>query len=457
MLYYTFNIRNTHLTPEQKKRNPEENGNPSFSTVGVENIERIDQYFIVSINTYKWNTPILYLCLIRILDFKRHFSLSNNIYKLFLDLSELSKCSSKPALNKKTRALTFEEFRKAKGENRVTTLPSSKRKKEKSPGKVKIQIGIKQYQQDISLKALKGRTLPLTVDSNIDAEHLLHEAITKHSKHFRTFDSEAKYHLLYPDNTEVRRLRSSPDRFTLQKYKEELGKPFSKIYLYLCTNECLRRAEMHDLGLSDDDDNDDDMEGQPSSTFTFGIPANLPCTQDFGPNINPSSCTAVSSPALRPFHAEALSPTIPPPHAEALSPTTSSPLCSQVFDDIVVVEDKHSSKDQQNQPAPKSRQSIQPSILPFLTDDSEAQSSQITCPVCFENFSGSKIAQHADECAKRFDPIGAVSENESEGEDDGSGVNTEEYDLDESKHSSVYPTIKQIKELITLKLCPNVD
>ena len=115
---------------------------------------------------------------------------------------------SKPALNKNNHAHTFEEFRKAKGENRVTTLPSSKRKKEKSPGKVKIQIGIKQYQQAISLKALKGRTLPLTVDSNIDAYHLLHEAITKHSKHFRTFDSKTKYHLLYPDNTEVRCLRS---------------------------------------------------------------------------------------------------------------------------------------------------------------------------------------------------------------------------------------------------------
>ena len=316
---------------------------------------------------------------------------------------------------------------------------------------MKIQIGTKQYQQDISLKALKGRTLPLTVDSNIDADHLLHEAITKHSKHFRTFDGETKYHLLYPDNTEVRRLRSSPDRFTLQEYKEKLGKSFSKIYLYLCTNECLQRAEMNDLGLSDDDDSDDNMEGQPPSTFTFGIPANLPCTQNFGPNINPSSCTAVSSPAIRPFHAEALSPMIPSPHAEALSPTTSPPLCTQVFDDIVVVEDKHSSKDQQNQPAPKSRQSIQPSILSFLTDDSEAQSSQIACRVCFENFSGSKIAQHADECAKRFDPIGA------EGEDDGSGANTEENDLDESKHGSVNPTITQIKELITLKLCPNVD
>ena len=104
---------------------------------------------------------------------------------------------------------------------------------------------------------------------------------------------------------------------------------------------------MHDLGLSD---KCDDMEGQPSSTFTLGIPANLPCTWGFGPNINQSSCTAVSSPAIRPFHAKALSSTIPPPHAEALSPTTSPPLCTQVFDDIVVVEDKHSSKDQQNQP-----------------------------------------------------------------------------------------------------------
>jgi hypothetical protein len=60
--------------------------------------------------------------------------------------------------------------------------------------KVKIQVGIKHCQEDVSLKSLKGRTLPLTVDPDIDANHLLNEAVTKHSKHFRTFDCDVEYH-----------------------------------------------------------------------------------------------------------------------------------------------------------------------------------------------------------------------------------------------------------------------
>lgn len=93
------------------------------------------------------------------------------------------------------------------------------------------------------MKPRKGRTLPLTVDSDIDANALLSQAVTKHSKHFKTFNCDMKYHLLYPDNTIVRYLRSSQDMFTLEKYKEELGKPYSKIYLHLCSVECFERAE----------------------------------------------------------------------------------------------------------------------------------------------------------------------------------------------------------------------
>jgi hypothetical protein len=65
-----------------------------------------------------------------------------------------------------------------------------------SVGKVKIRVGIKRYQEDVSLKSLKGITLPLTVDPDIDANHLLNEAVTKHSKHFRTFDCDVEYHLI---------------------------------------------------------------------------------------------------------------------------------------------------------------------------------------------------------------------------------------------------------------------
>lgn len=147
-------------------------------------------------------------------------------------------------------SLTYNEFRKRKESSRTTTLnahPSKKVKSGKgdnSVQKVKIQVGIKFYCEDIPLKAMKGRTLPITVNSDIDAEGLLQEAVTKHAKHFRAFDGKLEYVLLYPDNTVVNFLPGSSDVFSLKKYKEDLGKPYSKIYLYLCTSECFQKAEV---------------------------------------------------------------------------------------------------------------------------------------------------------------------------------------------------------------------
>ena len=50
----------------------------------------------------------------------------------------------------------------------------------KSVGKVKIQIGL-QRKEDESLKPLKGRMLPLTVDSDVNATALPNQAVTKYS------------------------------------------------------------------------------------------------------------------------------------------------------------------------------------------------------------------------------------------------------------------------------------
>ena len=116
----------------------------------------------------------------------------------------------------------YEEFRKRKAASRVTTLPSSSSSKSKKAkdGKlkeskpVKIQVGIKEFDEhDGTLKVLKGRTLPITVNPIINAAGLLMAAITKHAKHFRTFNSDANYVLLYPDNTIVNNLPGSSEAF----------------------------------------------------------------------------------------------------------------------------------------------------------------------------------------------------------------------------------------------------
>ncbi len=81
---------------------------------------------------------------------------------------------------------------------------------------------------------------------------LLQEALSKHSKHFRSFNGNInKYLLLYPDNTVVNLLPGSPEFFFLKEYKEDLGKPYSKMSLHLCKLECLQKYEKE---LKSDDD-----------------------------------------------------------------------------------------------------------------------------------------------------------------------------------------------------------
>ena len=113
------------------------------------------------------------------------------------------------------------------------------------PDKVKIQIGIKEFHEsDGTLKILKGRSLPVSVKANTNAKQLLEEATDKHAKHFRSFNQYDHYVLLYPDNTIIDKLPGTLEDFTLERYKEELGKPYSKILLYICQKQCLEKVDL---------------------------------------------------------------------------------------------------------------------------------------------------------------------------------------------------------------------
>jgi hypothetical protein len=134
------------------------------------------------------------------------------------------------------RSLSYEDFCKRKAIDRITTLPNHAKKgkftksKGNIPDKVKIQIGIKEFHEsDGTLKILKGRSLPVSVKANTNAKQLLEEATDKHAKHFRSFNQYDHYVLLYPDNTIIDKLPGTLEDFTLERYKEELGKPYSKI------------------------------------------------------------------------------------------------------------------------------------------------------------------------------------------------------------------------------------
>ena len=155
--------------------------------------------------------------------------------------------------------LSFHEFKKIKEDERAKKI---KAKKQKAVEEVKIQIGVME-EANGRLKKMKGRTLPLMVPTNITAGELLKAATAKHGRHFKQFNPQESYFLLYPDQTVVSTLPGSSEPFVLNQYKEELGKPFSKLYLWLCSTSDMEN-------LTGDSDSDSSEPG-PSFLMVEGV------------------------------------------------------------------------------------------------------------------------------------------------------------------------------------------
>ena len=118
---------------------------------------------------------------------------------------------------------------------------------------MQVQVGVVEAAGG-RLKRLKGRTLPLLVQTSYNAEELLNAAVEKHAKHFKQFSKFADYVLLYPDTSQVGKLPGSLKEFTLHDYKKDLGKAYSKIYFYLCSKTDFEMvADFADTETDDDD------------------------------------------------------------------------------------------------------------------------------------------------------------------------------------------------------------
>lgn len=71
--------------------------------------------------------------------------------------------------------------------------------------------------------------------ASIGTKELIAKAVEKHSRFNRSIsDSADEYYMVYPDMTRIVKIPGSEEDFTLHRYKEELGKPYERITLYLC-------------------------------------------------------------------------------------------------------------------------------------------------------------------------------------------------------------------------------
>lgn len=98
---------------------------------------------------------------------------------------------------------------------------------------VTITIGIGSASSGV-FKPVRGKSLPLKVNKSASAQTVLDEALKKRRSYDRTFRNDKSYKLCFPDGSEVTTLSGTKEAFTLEKYKEDLGKTYARISLFLC-------------------------------------------------------------------------------------------------------------------------------------------------------------------------------------------------------------------------------
>lgn len=276
--------------------------------------------------------------------------------------------------------MSFENFKKQQEANRSSMFTGKNPKKKRVSDvdeEVKIQVGVL-HAVDGSLRKIKGRTLPVTVSPNSDAKSLLQAAIEKHGKHFQQFDVSYKYVLLYPDYTLVNKLPGNFQDFTLGKYKDDLGKSYAKIYLWLCKNT--------DYEVIQVDDTDSDHEGSCLKPALMTENANFKTTHEESSNTN-------ATPIVNPHH------------------TTTSSISDPILisdqgqgSSIVVIADNGSNADNT-----LSYSNVNPTLN--ISYDRRKEEATALCPTCYRSIPISLIEEHADLCADNFDPVGEISGN----------------------------------------------
>ena len=132
-----------------------------------------------------------------------------------------------------TKLKTLEDFiSNKKGKARNDVVPKKKKQK---IADVTINIGHK-HLVDMELKTVWGKRLPITVAKSATYNDVLSRSVAKWSAFDRNFDASIEYVLLYEDGSYALFMPGGyKDFFDLEKYKNELGKEYKQITLFLCT------------------------------------------------------------------------------------------------------------------------------------------------------------------------------------------------------------------------------
>ena len=101
----------------------------------------------------------------------------------------------------------------------------------------------------------------MKVNPSIEKEDLLKKGSEKMIKFNKDLISYPEaFTLLYPDRSAVKFLPGSEEIFSLQRYKEELGKSYQRITLYLCLKTDYNESVLQELLFNDESDIEYDEE-----------------------------------------------------------------------------------------------------------------------------------------------------------------------------------------------------
>ena len=163
---------------------------------------------------------------------------------------------------------SFADFQQRKGKewkervskkNKVAKGKRDEKKGANAESEVVIFIGLVEWNRHSEcLKRKHGKRMALKVKTNDPPALLLQKALEKWKAYFSNcYDENEDYILLLEDYKEAMFLPgSTKEFFTLQRYREELGKDFKRITLFLCTLSDFRLSEG---GVSGDGEQSEDQ------------------------------------------------------------------------------------------------------------------------------------------------------------------------------------------------------
>ena len=180
----------------------------------------------------------------------------------------------------------FSTFMKEKEADRQAHFQPKRKKSRSSSATVKdesvfINIGLMEYEAG-EPKRVYGKSFPVKVLKGMNYDEVREKSISKWEDYDSKFSRERGYVLVYPDSRIAHTIPGASEEFTVQKYKEGLGKPYSRITLYLCPalppkeTESLSEPPITDFMHSVDNDNCEvDSEG-----FNEGDTCTWSCERD---------------------------------------------------------------------------------------------------------------------------------------------------------------------------------